>query len=210
MVGNDDPVLDLIGAQSDNEGDTISLTVTATDPNTGDVLTFSATGLPDGLTINTTTGAITGTVTQTAATGSPYTTTVTVDDGVGGTDDETFQWDIAAVNVDPVPPTRRHQTDNEGDTISLTIAATDVDDDTLTFSATGLPTGLTIDTATGDITGTIDAGAATGSPYSIIVTVDDRRHHRHRRSVHLDRHRHHRPRPRRPIRLHRGLGYHGW
>ncbi len=173
VVGNDDPVLDPIGAQSDAEGDTISLAVTAADPNAGDVLTFSATGLPDGLTINSSTGAITGTVTQTAATGSPYTTTVTVDDGVGGTDDETFQWDIAAVNVAPVATNPGTQTSNEGDTVSVTIAATDADGDTLTFSATGLPTGLTINTATGAITGTIAAGAATGSPYAVTVTVGD-------------------------------------
>ncbi len=173
VVGNDDPVLDPIGAQSDSEGDTISLPVTATDPNAGDVLTFGATGLPDGLTIDTATGAITGTVTQTAATGSPYSTTVTVDDGVGGTDAETFQWDITAVNVAPQGTNPGTQTDNEGDVVSLTIAATDADNDTLTFGATGLPTGLSIDTATGAITGTIAAGAATGSPYSVEITVDD-------------------------------------
>ena len=43
----------------------------------------------------------------------------------------------------------------EGDTPSLDADATDADGDTLTYSATGLPTGISIAPATGVISGTL-------------------------------------------------------
>ncbi len=61
----------------------------------------------------------------------------------------------------------------EGAVISVSAAGTDADNDTLTYSAAGLPAGLSIDPATGLITGTIPAGARTGSPYAAAVTVRD-------------------------------------
>src|SRR5213076_455860 len=64
-----------------------------------------------------------------------------------------------------------NQGNNESDTISLSAAATDADGDPLTYEASGLPSGLSIDAATGLISGTIAAGAASGSPYSVSVTV---------------------------------------
>ena len=53
------PTLANPGNRSNNIGDTVSLALTATDPN-GDTLRYSATGLPAGLQLNTSTGAITG------------------------------------------------------------------------------------------------------------------------------------------------------
>ncbi len=99
--------------------------------------------------------------------------TVTVDDGVGGVDDQTLQWDIAAVNVDPEVSNPGDQSDNEADTVSLTISATDADGDVLTYGATGLPAGLTINPSTGQISGTIATGASTTSPYTTQITITD-------------------------------------
>ncbi len=62
----------------------------------------AATGLPDGIDINATTGQIFGDITQTAATGSPYTVEVTADDQNGGTATTTFTWTVDGVNLDPV------------------------------------------------------------------------------------------------------------
>ena len=57
--------------------------------------------------------------------------------------------------------------------ISLDAGATDPDGDTLTYAASGLPAGLSINTATGAISGTISLSAASGSPYAVSVTVRD-------------------------------------
>ena len=57
------------------------------------------------------------------------------------------------------------QTDVEGEVISLQLSASDADGDAITFSATGLPPGLSIDTATGLIFGTLSAGSAAVTPF---------------------------------------------
>ena len=43
----------------------------------------------------------------------------------------------------------------------------------MVFSADGLPGGLSIDPATGLISGALDSTASNGSPYFVTVTVDD-------------------------------------
>ena len=49
----------------------------------------------------------------------------------------------------------------------------DPDGEALTFTATGLPTGLAIDPATGIITGTLPADASQHGPYTVHVTATD-------------------------------------
>ncbi len=56
---------------------------------------------------------------------------------------------------------------------SVDAGASDADGDVLVFAARGLPAGLSINAATGIISGTIGFGAAAGSPYSVSVTVRD-------------------------------------
>ena len=50
---------------------------------------------------------------------------------------------------------------------------TDPNGDTLAWSATGLPTGLTINTTTGVISGTLDKNASASSAYTVSVTATD-------------------------------------
>src|SRR5699024_307091 len=57
-------------------------------------------------------------------------------------------------------------------------AFNDIDGDPLTYTASGLPPGLSIDPNTGEITGTIDPSASQGGPsndgqYSVTVTAKD-------------------------------------
>ena len=96
-IENVAPVLSNPGSQSGTVGVGVSLQLVATDGN-GDALSYGASGLPAGLTLDATTGLVTGTPSA-AGTSS---VTVTVSDGRGGTDSKTFSWTIAA--TDTVPP----------------------------------------------------------------------------------------------------------
>ena len=76
------------GAQSTNINTPVSLQINATDSG-GNALTYSATGLPTGLSINSTTGLISGTPTQAGS----YNVTVTASSS-GGSANMTFTWTI--------------------------------------------------------------------------------------------------------------------
>ena len=60
-----------------------------------------------------------------------------------------------------------------GDIVELQLEAGDADGDALTFRATGLPPVLTIDPATGTISGTAASGSV--GDYLVVVTADDGR-----------------------------------
>ena len=77
------------GAQTNTEGDSVNLALGASDSD-GDTLSYSATGLPAGLSINSGTGVIAGTVT----TEGSYSATVSVNDGNGGSDSASFAWTV--------------------------------------------------------------------------------------------------------------------
>ena len=78
------------GSQSTVVNTAASLQIHATDSASGQTLTYSATGLPPGLSINASTGLISGTPT---ATGS-YNVTVTVKDGTNASGSTSFTWTI--------------------------------------------------------------------------------------------------------------------
>ena len=244
-------------------GDAVNIDAGATDAD-NDTLTYSATGLPAGISIAPATGAITGTV----AAGSTGTHNVTVTVGDGDlTASDTFTWTVSALNTPPVvdtvtvtpaaPDTNQtltanvtsHDADGDlltpsyqwtrngtdiagatgslldlsaagngsrgdairvrvtvtdgsatsapvtsdpvsvvnsaphfttnlqdrsdtvGDVANLDANATDADNDALTYSATGLPAGISIDPASGVISGTLGAGAA--GTHNVTITVSD-------------------------------------
>ncbi|WP_406445110.1 M4 family metallopeptidase [Streptomyces sp. NBC_00631] len=79
------------GSQSSTVGTAVSLQISASSTNSGS-LTYAATGLPTGLSINSSTGAITGTPT----TAGTYSTTVTVTDSTGATGTASFTWTVSS------------------------------------------------------------------------------------------------------------------
>ena len=92
VSSNTPPALTNPGAQTSLINASVNLQINASDVNPADVLTFSASGLPAGLNINSSTGRITGTISPAAVT---TVTTVTVSDGrPGGTGSTNFTWNI--------------------------------------------------------------------------------------------------------------------
>ena len=80
------------GNQTGTVGTAASLQIHATDSAAGQTLTYSATGLPAGLSINSSTGLISGTPT----TATTYSVTVTARDTTGATGSASFTWTISA------------------------------------------------------------------------------------------------------------------
>ena len=162
---NSAPTIVNPGGQTNTEGDAVSLTIGASDPD-GDTLTFGASGLPTGLSMDTSTGEISGT----ASVAGNYNVTVDVNDGNGGSDATSFTWNVnPPPNTVPTITNPGNQSNTEGDAVTLTVSASDADGDTLTFGAGGLPTGLTINASTGAITGTASAAGT----FNVIVDVND-------------------------------------
>ena len=80
------------GSQTSTVGTAASLQMSASDSASGQTLTYSATGLPAGLSINSSTGLISGTPT----TAGTSTVTVTAKDTTGATGSVSFSWTVNA------------------------------------------------------------------------------------------------------------------
>jgi len=144
---NNPPVLAPIGAQSVDELAILSFTATATDVE-NDALAYSlADTVPDGASIDSSTGVFTWTPTEAQGPGS-YTFDVVVIDSNGGTDSETITVTVSEVNV---APTANDQsvTTNEDTATAITLTATDTDlpANTLTYTVSNPSNGALSGTA---------------------------------------------------------------
>ncbi|HEY6786069.1 MAG TPA: putative Ig domain-containing protein, partial [Trebonia sp.] len=156
------------GSQTGTVGTAASLQVHATDSGSGQTLTYSASGLPAGLSINSATGLISGTPTA-AGTSS---VTVTATDGTGAKGTAAFTWTISSSGTSNTVTVTNPgtQTGTVGTAASLQVHATDsASGQTLTYSAAGLPAGLSISSSTGLISGT----PTTAGTSSVTLTVTD-------------------------------------
>ena len=157
------------GDRTSAEGDVLASVAVATVSHPDPVaLTYSATGLPPGLAMNPSTGTVSGTLGYTSAAG--YSVTVTLTDDFA-TATSSFIWTVTDTNVAPVLTNPDNQTSAEGTSVLAGVIANSVDGDALTFSASGLPPGLTINPATGVVTGPL--GYASAGVHPVIVTVTD-------------------------------------
>jgi hypothetical protein len=109
-------------SQVNTEGDSVNMQVQASDTD-GDTLSYDALNLPPGLSINSATGIISGTVAYGAAAdfGGTYNSTVIVDDGHGGSAQTSFTWTINQAQIAPVLTNPGNQTNLRGDTVSLQV-----------------------------------------------------------------------------------------
>jgi subtilase family serine protease len=153
------------GSQAGPVGTAVSLQISATDSAAGQTLTYGATGLPPGLSISSA-GLISGTPTTAGA--SQVTVTATDTTGASGT--ASFTWTIGAAAANTVTVTNPgSQTGTVGTAASLQISATDSDSSqTLTYTATGLPAGLSISSA-----GLISGTPTTAGTSQVTVTATD-------------------------------------
>ena len=159
--GNEPPTVTNPGNQENQVGNSVSLQIGASGSST---LSYSATGLPSGLSISEDAGLITGTV----STVGEYSSTVTVSDSNGGSANITFTWVVAvADNEPPVVSDPGVQDGIVEESVNLQIEASG--SAPLSYNATGLPTGLSINEDTGLIFGTL----STAGEYSSTVTVTD-------------------------------------
>jgi len=154
-----------------NEGQALTFTASATDPN-GNALTFSAGGLPTGVTF-TSAGAFSWT--PTFAQAGSYNVTITVTDNgtPPASDFEIVTITVGNVNRPPVLAPIGAKTVSENQALTFTATATDPDGGTLTFSGSNLPTGATLNATTGAFNWTPTATQGRTTPYSVTITVSD-------------------------------------
>lgn len=147
--------------------DAVSVTVNATDAeNTISGYAITEGNLPTGITLNGTTGAITGTSTAQATT--TYTFTIGATDSAGNTN--TRQFSIQIVNAAPVwnsPAEGSTQELTETQAGSITLDATDPEGEAVSYTSATLPAGLSISGNAISGTPTVEANT------SVAVTASD-------------------------------------
>src|SRR5205814_8516463 len=125
--------------------------------------TYSAPGLPSGLSVGAKTGLISGTPAAGTDAGSPYSVTLKVTTN-GATGTATL---ILTVKMaPPVITSPLAKTGTVGVAFSYQITATNTP---TSFNATGLPAGLTVNTTTGVISGT----PTTAGAYTVAISASN-------------------------------------
>lgn len=148
-----------------------AVTLTATDPDAGASLTYAIVGNPSNGTM-TNFNPNTGTLTYTPNANYNGTDSFTfkVNDGTVDSPAVTVALTITPVNDAPVMTPVQNQTMNVGETLNLTVNASDVDGDALTLTAPGLP-GFGSFRDNGDGTATVTFTPAAGQSGSYNITV---------------------------------------
>lgn len=134
--GNHAPVLESIGSRLIPANGTLVFTVSATDTDAGDTLTYSASGIPTGASFNAASRAFTWTPTSSQS-GTYYVDFQVSDSQI--TVSETIR--ITVNNRAPVLAAIGAQSVTEKALLRFLVRAADADADMLAYTATGLPPG---------------------------------------------------------------------
>lgn len=180
VTPNTAPAVSAFADQTVRTGGTLNFTVTGTDAE-NDALTFAATGVPAGATFSTA-----GVFAWSNATPvGTYNLSITASDGLLTSAVRTIAITVRANTAPTVTPVRNF-TVRLQEAVNLTIAGTDPENDALTYTATGLPTGATLSAAGvltwpapspgGDYTITVTAsdGLLSSAPMAFTITVTNR------------------------------------
>ena len=173
-TANNPPIIDPIDDQVVNEGETLTVLLSASDPDLGDTLTFSVSG-PAFIRL-TDNGDGTGqlNIEPGFEDADIYQVTVTVSDSSGLTDSTSFTLTVVDSNREPILDPINDQMVNEGTLLSVSLSASDPDaGNSLTLSITAPSFVTLIDN--GDGSGVLDIapGFTQAGIYTITVTVTD-------------------------------------
>ena len=171
-AANRAPVLSSIGNKTGTVGSPVTFTASATDPDSGQTLTFSlGAGAPAGASINPTSGAFTWTPTSV---GSPSVTVRVTDNGTPAmSDQEAITVTVTAGtpgNTAPVADDKAVST-NEGTPVAVTLTASDADGNSLTYAVVAGPSNGTLSGTAPDLTYTPAAGYS--GPDSFTYNAND-------------------------------------
>ncbi len=159
-IANAPPVLDVIANQALNEGGTLQLQLTATDPDSTNALTFVLiSGAPAGMTINASTGALTWfTGENDGGTAPTVQVSVTDNDDPAGIATRSFTVTVNEANAAPVALGGNIVRD-EGSALEFLLPGTDADAPAqiLTWSLIAPPAGATVNATTSLLTWTLPA-----------------------------------------------------
>ena len=170
---NAPPAMAVPGEKTFAQGEAITaFDITATDFD-GDAVTVTLSGLPSGLSY--TNGQVQGTVAA-DATAQAYTVTVSADDGVNAAVTATFTIRVIETapqgqNAPPVITAPDDKSYEQAESITaFGITVSDADQDTVTVTLSGLPSGLSY--TNGQVQGTVADDAAT-QDYTVTISADD-------------------------------------
>jgi hypothetical protein len=164
------------------DGDNTALTFMVMD-TAGNPMTYSFANLPPGITPGSQSGfgdfgsvGVAGTIASTADQQGPYSVTLTATDTVtGDVGSGSLLWNVNPVTVSLANP--GPQANFDGDQVALQLSASDsAPFHLLTYtlsSSTPLPAGLNLNSATGEIYGTIASNADQAGPYAVTITATD-------------------------------------
>ncbi|MGE4071006.1 MAG: putative Ig domain-containing protein [Lysobacterales bacterium] len=171
LLPNSPPLIDTIGERIVAANQTLSLIVPASDPDVGDVLSYTLDAGPGGMQLNPLSGLLTWT--PTVADLGPHPVTVRVTDSRAFFDLESFQVQVIDANQPPVLNPVADQGAFLNQSFSLQLLATDPDLDPLQYSLTQAPTGMSINAASGLISW-IPTSLTQGSESVSVAVIDGR------------------------------------
>ena len=132
--GNSAPTLASISNQSTNEDTAKSVTLSGSDSNAGDTLTYAASSSTSNVTPSI--SGTTLTLTPAANWNGTASISAKVNDGTVDSATTTFSLTVSAVNDAPTLSAITNQNTNENVAKALTLSGSDLEGDTLTYSAT--------------------------------------------------------------------------
>lgn len=172
----DSPTIQPVPDLSISEGTLATFTAVASDPDTGDTVTFSLVAGPDPVPVGADIDGVTGEfswLTDEPDGPGTYEFEVKATDGTGRSAQTPVMITVAEANeapiLDPIAPIESAEA--QSPKVTPSVSDPDLPEGTLTFTATGLPPGVTLAPATGVMSGTL--GYESAGVYTVHLSVSD-------------------------------------